>query len=162
MLQLWSNKLFINRLFEFHRIWKRFVWLKVSYKSRTKTQKKTWSKFEKRLKSSKFKQLDNYNKSFEIKEIHSTIENKQISFTFITSIFAKRFDKRTFKFWIFTTRDDFSYIFITSTRNNLMRLIYLNKNKRMSNAWLRFDIDIENDRKISTFANSNVSHCFIA
>ena len=27
---------------------------------------------------------------------------------------------------------------------------------------MRFDIDIENDRKISTFANSNISHCFIA
>ena len=86
----------------------------------------------------------------------------QISFALIISIFAKRFDEKTFKFWIFATRDDFSYIFITLTKNDLMRLICLNENKRISNAWLRFDINVKNDRRISTFANSNVSHCFIA
>ena len=162
MLQLWLNKSFINRLLESHRVWKRFVWLKISYKRRAKTRKKTWSKFEKRLKSSKFEQFDNYSESFEIKKIDSIIENEQISFTFITSIFAKRFDEKTFKFWIFATRDDFSYIFITSTKNNLIKLICLNENKRISKTWLRFNIDIESDRKILTFANLNVSYYFIA
>ena len=149
-------------MFEFYRIWKRFVWLKISYKRRTKTWKKTWSRFEKRLKSSKFEQFDDYSESFEIKKIDSIIENKQILFAFITSIFAKRFDENTFKFWIFATRDDFSYMFIISTRNDLMKLICLNKNERISKTWLRFDIDIENNRKISTFVNSNVSYYFIA
>ena len=99
---------------------------------------------------------------FEIKEIDFAIKNKQILFTLILSIFAKRFDEKTFKFWTFATRDDFSYIFIILTKNYLMKLICLNENKRISKTWLRFNIDIKNDRKVLTFANSNVSHCFIA
>ena len=50
------------------------------------------------MKSSKFEQFDDRNKLFEIKEIDFAIENEQISFAFITSIFAKRFDEKTFKF----------------------------------------------------------------
>ena len=130
--------------------------------SNENAKKKTWSRFEKRLKSSKFEQLNNYSKSFEIKKIDSIIENEQILFTFIISIFVKRFNEKTLKFWIFATSDDFSYIFITSTKNNFMKLICLNENKRISKTWLRFDIDIKNDRKVLTFVNSNVSHYFIA
>ena len=56
------------------------------------------SRFEKRLKSSKFKQLDNHNESFEIKKIDSISENEQILFALIISIFAKRFNEKMFKF----------------------------------------------------------------
>ena len=43
-----------------------------------------------------------------------------------------------------------------------MFLINLNANRRMSKAWLRFDVNAKKERRVAVFANSDVFHCFIA
>ena len=146
-------------MYQISRTWFRFNELNISNNVQLK----------KRFKSYKFEQFIDSKKSFLIKLLFTKllnindqmfVETKMRSSNQISMI-EKFFNKKRFKFWNFINRSNDSYEQQSQSRNDLLRLICLNKNnKRILKTWLRFDIDA-NDHSILIFTNSKISHYFI-